>query len=114
MDTSDTWVRFYQPAATELARDETTPAWLRIVLLTMAHAARNGHANWQPGELARAVGKVDPDGVAQPLKNPGREIQRAARKGYLDPKSRPRCTVMHPGVMRGPHGNPDAQCSVHD
>lgn len=108
------WVKFYMHVWDELTADLAGPTWLRIFLVTAARHRANRHATFQPGELARLVGKVDSDGGLLPEKNVGREIQRAVEKGYLDPSSGPRCTVMRKDFVSGPLGDSDARCSVHE
>lgn len=105
-----------QPVWEERAANSDLPDWLRLVSLAYGKHRRNGHANFQPGDLRLALARVDTEtGVLTPCVNVSRAVNLAVRHRWLARGSRTTCLVV-PGhaVWGGSAGSEHAPCRVHD
>jgi hypothetical protein len=51
------WARHYQNVWEARGPTRTVPLWARIAFLAFGHHKRNGHANFQRGQLALLMGR---------------------------------------------------------
>lgn len=96
----------YQSVFREMASDSDRPLWDRLGMLAWGTVRANGHAHFQPGELAEFFGV--------PAKRISEALAKAKGKGMIDETSSTRCLVVpeHVAVRKG-EGNPAEPCSVH-
>lgn len=91
------------------------PDWYRVYCLAVARAAPNLHAEFQSGQMAKIMAKVE-GGILVPMK-PQRlsnVIRQAVQRRLLDGMSNARCLVLPlSGWMCNLSGN-GLPCTTHD
>jgi hypothetical protein len=72
------------------------PHWMRVYAVAMARSEPNLHTALESGELARLLGKTQPDGSTKPVdrRDLNKYIQRAVELKLLDETSSPRRLVL--------------------
>lgn len=101
------WASHYQHGymAKALDRRWRSPLWLRVAYLAYARHEANGHANFEPGEIASILGCKDPSNLSHAISN-------AVKLDYLDMESCAACLVVPPYLVFG-LGNPQSPCECH-
>jgi MarR family len=99
------WAAHYQSAWRERAGDTRLDLWLRVAALAFAHHKRNGHANFESGEIAKILG-VSAQSVS-------RAIKKAKELGFIAGESNARCLVVPPWAVWGGPGHPNDRCRFH-
>lgn len=96
----------WKARAVEVSALHTVPSWLRVAFLAFGFHHRNGHAEFNPGEIQRLL-NLNASQVSK-------AIRRAKDTGYLDEQSEPRCLVVPPtAVFLGGIGHPNDPCHTH-
>jgi hypothetical protein len=77
------------------------PYWARVHAVAMARSGPNLHTPLETGELARLLGREQPDGSIKPIDRRDLHgyINRAVELNYLDTTSNLRCLVLPVSVM---------------
>jgi hypothetical protein len=72
------------------------PYWMRLYAVAMARSKPNLHTPMESGELARLLGKKQPDGSTKPVdrRDLNQYIKRAVELKFLDETSSVRCLVL--------------------
>jgi hypothetical protein len=72
------------------------PYWMRVYAVAMARTEPNLHTPLESGELARLLGKKQPDGSTKPVdrRDLNEYIKRAVKPKLLDETSSVRCLVL--------------------
>lgn len=79
--------------------------WHQVWFLALSRVRKNGHANFEVGEIARLLG-MSPSTVSH-------KISEAVGHGWLDPTSGARCLVVPAHAIRGGLGNIHDKCVIH-
>ncbi|WP_131812906.1 hypothetical protein [Mycolicibacterium peregrinum] len=105
----------YQGVWLERSADTQLPDWLRLASLAFGRHKANGHANFGVGEIAKLLGKCEPDGKVKPLSGPAvsNAIKRAKDHGFIAIASHSRCLVVPPHAVTGGLGNAYERCRIH-
>lgn len=88
------------------------PLYMRLIFLAFSRVNSIGHAEFDSGELERALGDVDQYGQVIPAKRPTvtAAIRKAIETTMILPGSGERCLILHPEVKRGKSTN---HCEWH-
>ncbi|MDW5326041.1 hypothetical protein [Plantactinospora sp. KLBMP9567] len=88
------------------------PLHLRLIFLAFSRVNSIGHAEFAPGELARALGDVDRYGEILPAKRStvNTAIRKAIETAAILPGSGERCLILNGDVKRGRSTN---YCTWH-
>ena len=72
------------------------PYWFRVWAVAQARSEANLHTTLQPGELAKLLGKPQPDGTVKPVdrRDLYRYVKQAVKLKLLDETSSVRCLVL--------------------
>lgn len=100
------WRRHYQSHFREMSADTTRQLWDRLAMLAYGSARGNGHANFQPKELAEHFG-VPSSRISEALK-------KARDKGLIGLDSNTRCLIVPQHIATGGDGQQYEICGVHD
>jgi hypothetical protein len=100
------YVRSYQSAWLDDARNADLDMWFRVFALAYSRIRANGHAVFLKGEIAELLGKPD-YAISQ-------AIRLAEKKKLLDPSSNARCLVLPSHKVAGHIGSHKTPCPVHD
>ena len=92
----DEWVKHEVPHLEAMAENTSLPGWLRLHYLAMARMRSDGHAHFERGELADALGKVNAGGELIPADrhNVQRAIRAARKHNVLAEESCTTCLVV--------------------
>lgn len=100
------WRRHYQSHFRAMSADTRLALCYRLAFLAYGSARCNGHANFQPGELAEHFDKPGPR-ISEALKG-------ARDRGLIGLDSTTQCLVVPVHVAEGGDGHPFEICGVHD
>jgi hypothetical protein len=90
------------------------PLWLRVAAFAYARHRRNGHANFEPGELSWILGKPG-DGKWDDVPTPrvSEAIKLAKQYAWIAEESNAKCLVVPGHAVQGGLGHAGEKCSVH-
>ncbi|MFD7231219.1 hypothetical protein [Streptomyces sp. NPDC059881] len=118
------FTQLYQEAFVSRALDPELklPKWQRLAFLALGRHARNGHAVFDPGELAGYLGTYAPETgevIPASVKSVDNAIRDAIKNDMLDPSSVAGCLVPPIDMVRANSGaghyKADGKpCPVHD
>jgi hypothetical protein len=94
--TESPWVMSIQIGWEEQIYNTDLPYWMRVFAVAMARSEPNLHTQLQPGELARLLGKPQPDGKLKPVdrRDLNEYVKKAVELQLLDETSSVRCLVL--------------------
>lgn len=94
--TESPWLQSIQIGWEEQIYNTDLPYWMRIFAVAMARSEPNLHTQLQPEELARLLGKQQPDGTLKPVdrRDLHEYVKRAVKLKLLDETSSVRCLVL--------------------
>lgn len=94
--TDSPWLISIQIGWEEKIYNTDLPYWFRVFAVAMARSEPNLHTQLQPGELAKLLGKVQPDGTLKPVdrRDLDEYVKKAIKRELLDELSSPRCLVL--------------------
>lgn len=104
-----TWSAFPDDHWLDFCGNPNFPDYLRIVFVSYARHASNGHARLGQGELARYL--VRKDGTLPDRRNIRHSIDKAIDLGYLLPESRALCLVVSSSHVQGGIDDKKRRCN---
>lgn len=111
------WAKHFQLVWEERAGDARMPLWFRVVCLAYGKHRANGHASFDPGQVALVLSTVDPDTgelITPDRRHIHRAIRTAAEYGFITQASSTRCLVVPGHAVMGGLGRPQTPCRWHD
>jgi hypothetical protein len=105
----------HQIAWEERIYNRSFPLWFRIFATANARCTPNLHAEFETGELAKLLGKPNPDGTIKPLDRRHLHacVQKTIQMELLDATSSPRCLVLPSHAVGCRLPGADRQCRYH-
>lgn len=90
------------------------PDWHRLFCLAVARSAPNLHAEFQPGQMATMMGRIESD-ILLPMKPPrlSNVIAQAVERRLLDETSNARCLVLPSSAWKCNLMGNRAPCATH-
>jgi hypothetical protein len=88
-----------------MASDTDRPLWDRLTMLVYGSARRNGHANFNAGELAKFF-RVPPPRISEALR-------KAKEKGLIGQDSETKCVTVPSHIATGGDGSKYEVCGIH-
>ncbi|EWT04651.1 hypothetical protein N864_10855 [Intrasporangium chromatireducens Q5-1] len=110
------WAKHFQLVWENRAGDPRLPLWLRVVSLAYGKHRANGHAPFDPGQVALVLSTVDPDTgelITPKRQNVHRAIKAAVDYGFILDGSSSRCLVVPSHAVSGGLGMPGTPCRWH-
>lgn len=100
----------WRERAASRAANPAMPLWIRVASLAFGCHRRNGHANFQPGEIAEILGTPGAPLSAASVSN---AIKLAKNAGWIADESNAKCLVVPPHAIVGGPGEATARCLIH-
>lgn len=110
MSRQNPWSGHYQSVWHERAGDVRLPYWLRVAALAYGSHKANGHATFNPGDVALVLGTPE---ASMSRMNVKRAIDKAIEYGWLRAGSTSLCLMVPSYAITLGLGNPRSACRVH-
>jgi hypothetical protein len=113
--TESPWLMSVQIGWEEQIYNTNLPYWMRVYAVAMARSEPNLHTSFQPGELAKLLGKPQSDGTVKPVdrRDIYRYVKQAVRMKLLDETSSVRCLVLPEATTASRRSGFRSPCGYH-
>lgn len=113
--TESPWLMSIQIGWEEQMYNTDLPYWMRVFAVAMARSEPNLHTHLQPGELAKLLGKRQPDGTLKPVdrRDLNEYVKKAIKLKLLDETSSSRCLVLPASTAACRRPGFNKRCDYH-
>jgi hypothetical protein len=113
--TESPWLMSIQIGWEEQIYNTDLPYWMRVFAVAMARSEPNLHTHLQGGELAKLLGKRQPDGTLKPVdrRDLNEYVKKAIKLKLLDETSSSRCLVLPASTAACRRPGFNKRCAYH-